>query len=73
MYPPDPWQEVSKEGIDLINRLLQVDKRYRLSCDKSLGHQWLQVCDLLCRVTLFTVVSKKNFLEENANCFSLSK
>ena len=43
MYPPDPWQEVSKEGIDLINRLLQVDKRYRLSCDKSLGHQWLQV------------------------------
>ncbi|CAB3986942.1 serine threonine- kinase D3 [Paramuricea clavata] len=42
MYPPDPWQEVSKEGIDLINRLLQVDKRYRLSCDKSLGHHWLQ-------------------------------
>jgi serine/threonine protein kinase len=45
MYPPDPWQEVSKEGIDLINRLLQVDKRYRLSCDKSLGHHWLQVCN----------------------------
>lgn len=43
MYPPDPWQEISKEGIDLINRLLQVDKRYRLSCDKSLAHQWLQV------------------------------
>ncbi|XP_028409605.1 serine/threonine-protein kinase D3-like isoform X2 [Dendronephthya gigantea] len=42
MYPSDPWQEVSKEGIDLINRLLQVDKRYRLSCDKSLGHHWLQ-------------------------------
>ena len=46
MYPSDPWQEISKEGIDLINRLLQVDKRYRLSCDKSLGHHWLQVCGI---------------------------
>ncbi|XP_046849101.1 serine/threonine-protein kinase D3-like isoform X2 [Xenia sp. Carnegie-2017] len=42
MYPPDPWQEISEQGIDLINRLLQVDKRYRLSCDKSLAHSWLQ-------------------------------
>lgn len=42
MYPPDPWREISEDGIDVINRLLQVDKRYRLSCDKSLSHIWLQ-------------------------------
>lgn len=55
MYPPDPWQEISEQGIDLINRLLQVDKRYRLSCDKSLAHSWLQVCLACSCLTLGSV------------------
>ncbi|XP_078389226.1 serine/threonine-protein kinase D2-like [Cetorhinus maximus] len=42
MYPPNPWKEISREGIDLINNLLQVKMRKRYSVDKSLSHPFLQ-------------------------------
>uniref|UniRef100_H3A7U2 Serine/threonine-protein kinase n=1 Tax=Latimeria chalumnae TaxID=7897 RepID=H3A7U2_LATCH len=42
MYPPNPWKEISKSAIDLINNLLQVRMRKRYSVDKSLSHSWLQ-------------------------------
>ncbi|XP_069765549.1 serine/threonine-protein kinase D1 isoform X2 [Narcine bancroftii] len=42
MYPPSPWKEISQEGIDLINNLLQVKMRKRYSVDKSLSHPFLQ-------------------------------
>lgn len=42
MYPPEPWQEISPEAIDLINNLLQVKQRCRYTSDKSLIHPWLQ-------------------------------
>ena len=43
MYPSNPWREISKEAIDLINNLLQIKIRKRFSVDKSLAHIWLQV------------------------------
>ncbi|KAF4529537.1 hypothetical protein B566_EDAN014383 [Ephemera danica] len=50
MYPPNPWKEISSDAIDLINNLLQVKQRKRLTVDKSLAHIWLQDyqtwCDL---------------------------
>ncbi|CAH0756665.1 unnamed protein product [Diatraea saccharalis] len=42
MYPPTPWKEISADAIDLINNLLQVKQRKRLSVDKSVAHSWLQ-------------------------------
>ncbi|XP_045502456.1 serine/threonine-protein kinase D1 [Colias croceus] len=42
MYPPSPWSEISAEAIDLINNLLQVKQRKRLSVDKCAAHAWLQ-------------------------------
>ncbi|CAH2238133.1 jg22061 [Pararge aegeria aegeria] len=42
MYPPAPWREISSDAIDLINNLLQVKQRKRLSVDKCLAHAWLQ-------------------------------
>ncbi|XP_013170477.1 PREDICTED: serine/threonine-protein kinase D1-like [Papilio xuthus] len=42
MYPPTPWREISAEAIDLINNLLQVKQRKRLSVDKCAAHAWLQ-------------------------------
>lgn len=42
MYPARPWREISSDAIDLINNLLQVKQRKRLSVDKSLAHPWLQ-------------------------------
>ncbi|XP_038641995.1 serine/threonine-protein kinase D2 isoform X1 [Scyliorhinus canicula] len=42
MYPPNPWKEISREGTDLINNLLQVKMRKRYSVDKSLSHPFLQ-------------------------------
>lgn len=42
MYPLDPWQEISANGIDLIKNLLQLQQRCRFTCDKSLIHAWLQ-------------------------------
>ncbi|XP_064119867.1 serine/threonine-protein kinase D3 isoform X2 [Macrobrachium rosenbergii] len=50
MYPPNPWKEITPDAIDLINNLLQVKQRKRLTVDKSLAHVWLQDyqcwCDL---------------------------
>ncbi|XP_061384456.1 serine/threonine-protein kinase D1 isoform X3 [Danaus plexippus] len=42
MYPPAPWREISPQAIDLINNLLQVKQRKRLSVDKCAAHSWLQ-------------------------------
>ncbi|XP_075262638.1 serine/threonine-protein kinase D3-like isoform X2 [Convolutriloba macropyga] len=50
MYPANPWREISREAIDLINNLLQVKIRKRFTVDKSLAHVWMQDiltwCDL---------------------------
>ncbi|CAH1792142.1 unnamed protein product [Owenia fusiformis] len=50
MYPPNPWREISPEAKDIINNLLQVKMRKRISVEKSLSHVWLQDyqtwCDL---------------------------
>ncbi|CAL1529671.1 unnamed protein product [Lymnaea stagnalis] len=50
MYPPNPWKDISQEGIDLISNLLQVKMRKRFTVDKSLNHVFLQDyqtwCDL---------------------------
>ena len=42
MYPPDPWQEISANAIDLINNFLWVQQRYRFTSGKSLIHPWLE-------------------------------
>ncbi|XP_076463792.1 serine/threonine-protein kinase D1-like [Babylonia areolata] len=42
MYPPNPWKEISQEGIDLITNLLQVKLRKRFTVDKCLMHVFLQ-------------------------------
>uniref|UniRef100_A0A3Q2EAN0 Serine/threonine-protein kinase n=1 Tax=Cyprinodon variegatus TaxID=28743 RepID=A0A3Q2EAN0_CYPVA len=42
MYPANPWNQISKDAIDLINNLLQVKMRKRYSVDKSLSHSYLQ-------------------------------
>ncbi|XP_037534102.1 serine/threonine-protein kinase D2 [Nematolebias whitei] len=42
MYPTNPWNQISKDAIDLINNLLQVKMRKRYSVDKSLSHTYLQ-------------------------------
>lgn len=50
MYPPNPWKEITQDAIEIINNLLQVKQRKRLTVDKSLAHVWLQDyqcwCDL---------------------------
>ncbi|CAH4034151.1 unnamed protein product [Pieris brassicae] len=45
MYPPTPWREISAEAVDLINNLLQVKQRKRLSVDKCAAHAWLQTSE----------------------------
>ena len=41
LYPKALWKDISPESIALINALLQVDSRKRLSAAKSLNHPWL--------------------------------
>ena len=43
MYPTHPWKEITPQAIDLINNLLQVKTRKRLTVDKSLVHPWMEV------------------------------
>ncbi|XP_065184524.1 serine/threonine-protein kinase D2-like isoform X2 [Sycon ciliatum] len=42
MYPENPWGEISKDAIELINCLLQVNQKRRYTVVKALHHTWLQ-------------------------------
>uniref|UniRef100_A0A915PMC5 protein kinase C n=1 Tax=Setaria digitata TaxID=48799 RepID=A0A915PMC5_9BILA len=41
MFPAEPWHEISREAIDLIQRLLKVKIEERLSIDECIKHEWL--------------------------------
>ncbi|EJW82635.1 CAMK/PKD protein kinase, partial [Wuchereria bancrofti] len=41
MFPAEPWQQISREAIDLIQRLLKVKIEERLSIDECMKHEWL--------------------------------
>lgn len=56
MYPPDPWAEISKEAIDLINKLLQVSRRSRFKTTQAINHHWLR--DLQLREDLCSLEGK---------------
>jgi len=40
-YPPEYWDEISKEGKDFIDHLLVVDVKKRLNAKQALEHPWL--------------------------------
>uniref|UniRef100_A0A0N5AVZ6 protein kinase C n=1 Tax=Syphacia muris TaxID=451379 RepID=A0A0N5AVZ6_9BILA len=42
MFPGEPWKEISKSAIDLIQSLLKVQIQERLTIDECLTHEWLQ-------------------------------
>lgn len=52
MYPPNPWKEITPEAIDLITNLLQVNKRKRLTVEKSFQHTWMLDYQLYCDARL---------------------
>lgn len=58
MYPTNPWKEITPQAIDLINNLLQVKSRKRLTVDKALVHPWMEVKEILpsfvCQILLMT-------------------
>uniref|UniRef100_A0A915C9X9 protein kinase C n=1 Tax=Parascaris univalens TaxID=6257 RepID=A0A915C9X9_PARUN len=42
MFPAEPWKEISRSAIDLIQRLLKVEIEERLTIDECMAHEWLQ-------------------------------
>ena len=36
------WKNVSKEGIDLIKKMLTYDSSSRISADEALQHSWIK-------------------------------
>ncbi|KAA0202215.1 hypothetical protein HAZT_HAZT003594 [Hyalella azteca] len=52
MYPPNPWKEITPEAIDLITNLLQVNKRKRLTVEKTFQHPWMLDYQLYCDARL---------------------
>lgn len=43
MYPAEPWKEISRDARDIINHLLQVKCKRRLTVAQALLHPWLEV------------------------------
>lgn len=41
MYPTIPWKSIDPDAIDLINKLLQVKSKNRLTVKQALIHRWL--------------------------------
>lgn len=52
------WQKISSDGKDLINRLLQVNYKKRITPFEALAHEWIL------KVSRFSIynVSKNGFL-----------
>ncbi|KAL3097082.1 hypothetical protein niasHS_002798 [Heterodera schachtii] len=52
MFPAAPWQNISADAVDLIQRLLRVQIEERLTIDECIGHRWLKDAqtywDLIC-------------------------
>ncbi|CAG2178666.1 unnamed protein product [Oppiella nova] len=48
MFPPDPWNQISPDAVNLISNLLQVKTRKRFTVEKSLLHTWLQDYEVWC-------------------------
>ncbi|CAK5087069.1 unnamed protein product [Meloidogyne enterolobii] len=42
MFPSNPWREIGREAIDLIQQLLKVQIEERLNIDECIAHQWLR-------------------------------
>ncbi|VDM43550.1 unnamed protein product [Toxocara canis] len=42
MFPAEPWKQISRSAVDLIQRLLKVQIEERLSTDECMAHEWLQ-------------------------------
>lgn len=45
-FIPEVWAEVSKEALDLIEKLLVVDPKARFTTEEALEHPWLQDEDM---------------------------
>ena len=41
-FPPDYWSSVSKDAIDLVKNLLNVDPDKRFTLDQVLNHKWIK-------------------------------
>lgn len=48
MYPPNPWNLVSREAKELISKILQVKIGNRFTVEKTLNHSWLQDYQVWC-------------------------
>lgn len=48
MFPAQHWANISGQAISLIKALLQVQRRKRLSVDKTMSQIWLQDYQLWC-------------------------
>lgn len=45
MYPPNPWAEISKEAIDVINKLLRVNVRLIINFLRKLHEKYFYDTD----------------------------
>ncbi|KAK7104400.1 hypothetical protein V1264_019124 [Littorina saxatilis] len=67
MYPPNPWKEISQEGIDLITNLLQVKLRKRFTVDKCLLHVFLQDYQTWCDLRAQELFVGKRYLTHESD------
>ncbi|XP_035824058.1 serine/threonine-protein kinase D3 [Aplysia californica] len=67
MYPPNPWKDISQEGIDLISNLLQVKMRKRFTVDKSLNHLFLQDYQTWCDLRILEMQVGKRYLTHESD------
>ena len=68
-FPKSKWSDVSESAIDLVKRLMTVDKKQRLTAEQVLVHPWLNDPDNVEAATkLMNMEIKKQ--AQNVNCHS---
>ena len=66
-FPKSKWADVSESAMDLVKRLMTVDKKHRLTAEQALIHPWLNDPDNVEAATnLMNMEIKKQ--AQNGNC-----
>lgn len=45
-FPAEVWKDISKEGLDLVSKMLERDQYQRLNVKECLEHEWFKVKEL---------------------------
>ncbi len=61
-FPRSLWEGISKEAIDLVRRLMEVDPKKRLTAAEAMEHEWMQDQEVVDRALKLMATQKSGWM-----------